>query len=118
MHVNPNDAFPMQGIQRTCFLKNIINNPQIIIGDYTYYDDPEDVRNFIKNVLYSFEFIGDKLIIGKFCQIATGVKFIMNGANHSINGISTYPFKAFGKNWQNAPMHSVNKGDTIIGNDV
>jgi hypothetical protein len=70
---NPNTIYPIEGITRTVYLKNIITNPQIIVGDYTYYDDPEDVYNFEKNVLYLFDFMGDKLIIGKFCQIATGV---------------------------------------------
>ncbi len=62
--------------------------------------------------------MGDKLIIGKFCQIATGVRFVMNGSNHSMQGISTYPFKVFGKSWKDASMEVVSKGDTIIGNDV
>jgi len=115
---DPNTKYPIAGITRTVYLKNIITNPQIIIGDYTYYDDPVDVYNFEKNVLYLFDFIQDKLIIGKFCQIATGVRFIMNGSNHALNGISTYPFKVFGEAWQEAPLEVVNKGDTIIGNDV
>ena len=113
---SPNEIYPIPNVTRTVFLKNIITNPQIVVGDYTYYDDPEDVHNFEKNVLYLFDFVGDKLIIGKFCQIATAVKFIMNGANHDVSGISTYPFKAFG--WQDAQLHGVNKGDTRIGNDV
>lgn len=103
---------------RTCYLKNLLNNPQIIVGDYTYYDDPVDINNFEKNVLYLFEFSNDRLIIGKFCQLATGVRFIMNGANHPMNGVSTYPFKVFGKSWQDAPLEVVSKGDTVIGNDV
>lgn len=75
---DPNTLYPIGGgVTRTVYLKNIITNPQIIVGDYTYYDDPEDVHNFEKNVLYLFEFMGDKLIIGKFCQIATGVRFII-----------------------------------------
>jgi virginiamycin A acetyltransferase len=115
---NPNDIYPIENITRTVYLKNIIKNPQIIVGDYTYYDDPDDVNNFETNVLYLFDFIGDKLIIGKFCQIATGVRFIMNGANHAINGVSTYPFKIFGKNWSNASLDHKSKGNTIIGNDV
>ncbi len=89
------------------------------MGDYTYYDDPEDVFNFEKNVLYLFEFMQDKLILGKFCQLATGVRFIMNGSNHSMNGISTYPFKVFGEDWATrASMDVISKGDTIIGHDV
>jgi virginiamycin A acetyltransferase len=115
---NPNDLYPIEGFTRTVFLKNIIKNPNIIVGEFTYYDDPEDVHNFEKNILYHFDFIGDKLIIGKFCQIATGCRFIMNGANHAINGISTYPFKIFGTAWKDAALDAKNKGDTIIGNDV
>lgn len=115
---NPNTVYPIKGVTRTVFLKNIIQNPQIIVGDYTYYDDPQDVYNFEKNVLYLFEFMGDRLIIGKFCQIATGVRFIMNGSNHAMDGISTYPFKVFGDAWSQASMNVVSKGDTVIGNDV
>jgi virginiamycin A acetyltransferase len=118
MHPNPNNTFPITGVSRTCFLKNIIKNSNIIVGDYTYYDDPDDVHNFEKNVLYHFDFIGDKLIIGKFCQIATEVRFIMNGSNHAMDGISTYPFKIFGESWADASMNVTSKGDTIIGNDV
>ena len=115
---HPHTLYPIEGFTRTCFLKNIITNPQIIVGDYTYYDDPEDVYNFEKNVLYLFDFIGDKLIIGKFCQIATGFKFIMNVSNHSMDGFSTYPFKVFGKSWGEASLNVGSKGDTVIGHDV
>jgi virginiamycin A acetyltransferase len=118
LYPSPDTLYPIEGVTRTCFLKNIIKSPQIIVGDYTYYDDPEDIYNFEKNVLYLFEFMRDKLIIGKFCQIATGVRFIMNGANHAMDGISTYPFKVFGKAWSEVPMNVVSKGDTVIGNDV
>jgi virginiamycin A acetyltransferase len=114
----PNTLYPIEGVTRTVFLKNIITNPHIIVGDYTYYDDPDDVYNFEKNVLYHFDFIGDQLIIGKFCQIATGVRFIMNGANHAMNGFSTYPFKVFGGEWANTSLDVHSKGDTVIGNDV
>jgi virginiamycin A acetyltransferase len=116
--IDPNKKFPMPDIKRLCFLKNIVTNPNISVGDYTYYDDPESIENFNKNVLYHFDFIGDKLIIGKFCQIATGVRFIMNGANHAINGFSTFPFCAFGNDWESVPLAPNIKGDTIIGNDV
>ena len=115
-----NQTFPLENYIRLCFLKNIIKNPNIIVGDYTYYDDFEDVYNFEKNVKYHFDFIGDKLIIGKFCMIASDVTFIMNGANHLSESISSYPFAIFGKDWSNA-MEGKNfpvKGDTIIGNDV
>lgn len=118
VYPDPNTLYPIAGVTRTVYLKNIIKNPQIIVGDYTYYDDPEDIYNFEKNVLYLFDFMQDKLIIGKFCQIATGVRFIMNGSNHAMDGVSTYPFKVFGDAWQNATMNVVSKGDTVIGNDV
>lgn len=112
--------FPLAHYDRLCFLKNIIKNPNIIVGDYTYYDDFEDVHNFEKNVKYHFDFTGDKLTIGKFCMIASGVTFIMNGANHLTDAISTFPFAIFGNGWENA-MEGKNyptKGDTVIGNDV
>jgi virginiamycin A acetyltransferase len=115
---DPNILYPIDGVKRTVYLKNIIASPQIIVGDYTYYDDPQDVHNFEKNVLYLFEFMGDKLIIGKFCQIATGVRFIMNGSNHAMNGFSAYPFKVFGDAWSRASLEVISKGDTVIGNDV
>lgn len=114
---DPNELYPIKGVERTVFLKNIIKNPQIIVGDYTYYDDPEDVNNFEKNVLYHFDFMGDKLIIGKFCQIATGVRFIMNGSNHAMDGVSTYPFKVM-QGWESASMNVLSKGDTVVGSDV
>src|SRR5215217_7000436 len=112
--------FPLQPYNRLCFLKNIVTNPNIQVGDYTYYDDFEDVHNFEKNVKYHFDFIGDKLIIGKFCMIASGVTFIMNGANHLTEAVSSYPFAIFGKGWQEAMKGKTypSKGDTIIGNDV
>jgi len=116
--IDPNLKFPMEHTERLCFLKNIVTNSNIIVGDYTYYDDPDDVLNFLKNVLYHFDFVGDKLIIGKFCQIATGVRFIMNGGNHALNGFSVFPFAAFGGEWSDVSLKSETKGDTIIGNDV
>lgn len=112
--------YPLPNYDRLCFLKNIIKNPNIIVGDYTYYDDFGDVENFEKNVKYLFDFIGDKLIIGKFCMIASDVTFIMNGANHLTDAISTYPFAIFGSDWENAIEGKTypTKGDTIVGNDV
>lgn len=112
---------PIQGFPQVCFIKNTVTNPNIIIGDYTYYDDLEDSENFERNVLYHYPFIGDKLIIGKFCALATGVKFIMNGANHQMSGFSTYPFNIFGSGWERVtpkPEELPFKGDTVIGNDV
>jgi len=117
---NPNTTFPLGDYKRLCFLKNIIRNPNIIVGDYTYYDDFEDVHNFEKNVRYHFDFIGDKLIIGKFCMIASGATFVMNGGNHLTEAISAYPFAIFGGGWEGAMEGKTypSKGDTIIGNDV
>lgn len=117
---NKDQIFPLPGYNRLCFLKNIIKNPNIIVGDYTYYDDFENVENFEKNVKYHFDFVGDKLIIGKFCMIASDVKFIMNGANHLSESISSYPFAIFGNGWENAMEGKTypNKGDIVIGNDV
>ena len=117
---NPNTTYPLKGYDRLCFLKNVISNPLIEVGDYTYYDDFEDVANFEKNVKYLFEFTGDKLRIGKFCMIASDVTFIMNGANHLSEAISSYPFAVFGEGWGHA-MDGKSypyKGDTVVGNDV
>ena len=118
IHPDANEVFPMAGYEKMVFLKNIISKPNIIIGDYTYYDDAEDVANFEKNVLYHFDFNGDKLIIGNFCAIATGVRFLMNGGNHQTNAFSSYPFSIFGRSWQGFPAAYPQKGDTVIGNDV
>lgn len=117
---NPNTTFPLPNYKNLCFLKNYINNPNIIVGDFTYYDDFEDVANFEKNVKYHFDFIGDKLIIGKFCMIASDVNFIMNGGNHLTEATTAYPFAIFGGTWQNAMNDKSypSKGNTVIGNDV
>lgn len=118
---DPNDKHPMKGFPQICFIKNTVSNSNITIGDYTYYDDPEDSENFERNVLYHFPFVGDRLIIGKFCALARGIKFIMNGANHKLDGFSTYPFQIFGNGWERVdpqPQELPYKGDTVIGNDV
>lgn len=111
----------MKGFDQVCYIKNVVRNPNIIIGDYTYYDDPVDSRNFERNVLYHYPFMGDKLIIGKFCAIARDVKFIMNGANHKMDAFTTYPFSIFSNGWEKV-MPSMDelpyKGDTVIQNDV
>lgn len=118
---DPRNPYPMAGFPQVCFLKNVLNNPQIEVGDYSYYDDPDGAENFERNVLYLFPFIGDRLLIGKFCALARGVKFIMNGANHKLSGFSTYPFQIFGNGWETvmpALDELPNKGDTRIGHDV
>lgn len=118
---DPQEKHPMQGFPQICYIKNTVHNPQIEIGDYTYYDDPVDSENFERNILYLYPFIKDKLIIGKFCAIATGVQFIMNGANHKTSGFSTYPFQIFGNGWERVTPKSEEfpqKGDTVVGHDV
>lgn len=118
---DPTNKHPMIGFPQVCFIRNTIQNPNILVGDYTYYDDPEDSENFERNVLYHFPFIGDKLIIGKFCALARGVKFIMNGANHKMSGFSTYPFGIFAGGWERVQPTAKElpyRGDTRVGNDV
>ncbi len=117
----PTDPHPMKGFDQVCYLKSVVKNPHIIIGDYTYYDDPVDSKSFERNVLYHFPFVGDKLIIGKFCAIARDVKFIMNGANHKMACFTTYPFQIFGNGWEKVMPRNEDlpyKGDTVIENDV
>ena len=118
---NPKDKHPMVGFEQICFIQNTVSNPSIIVGDYTYCDNPEDSENFERNVLYHFPFVGDRLIIGKFCATATGAKFIMNGANHKMSGFSTYPFYVFGNGWKKVAPQAGElpyKGDTVVGNDA
>lgn len=118
---DPKNPHPMAGFPQVCFVRNTVKSPNILVGEYTYYDDPEDSENFERNVLYHFPFLGDRLVIGRFCAIGRGVKFIMNGANHKLMGISTYPFFVFGNGWEAAapePGELPYKGDTVIGNDV
>ncbi|OAV42741.1 CatB-related O-acetyltransferase [Lewinella sp. 4G2] len=117
---DPQLTYPLPGHEKLVFLKNIIKNPNIIVGDYTYYDDFEDPENFERNVRYHFDFIGDQLIIGKFCMIASGVSFIMNGGNHLTEAVSAYPFAIFGGDWGEAMDGKTypNKGNTVVGNDV
>ncbi|GAB4497621.1 MAG: Vat family streptogramin A O-acetyltransferase [Saprospiraceae bacterium] len=117
---NPNTVFPLANYERLCFLKNVVKNPNIEVGDFTYYDDFEDVANFEKNVKYLFDFTGDRLVIGKFCAIASGVTFLMNGGNHLVEAISTFPFSIFGNGWEDAMEGKTfpSKGNTTVGNDV
>lgn len=121
MGPNPNEIFPNPRIPSLCFIKNVIKNPNIIVGEYTYYDDINGAENFESHVTHHYDFIGDKLIIGKFCAIAKGIEFIMNGANHRINSITTYPFNIMGNGWEKGAPSLTDlklKGDTIVGNDV
>lgn len=119
---NPNVIFPNE-YKTSCFIKNVVKASNISIGDYTYYDDDNHPEAFEKkNILFNYPEFGDHLIIGKFCQIASGTTFIMGPANHRISSVTTYPFNVFGGAWQeHTPDHMSQlpfKGDTIIGNDV
>ena len=122
MFPTPNTLYPLSAeLKRTVFLKNFITRSNIIVGDYTFYDDEDSPQNFEKNVKYHYDFIGDKLIIGKFTQIAQDVKFLMNGIFHNHNYLTAYPFAIFDSEIsQKYPQSLVfpNKGDTIVGNDV
>lgn len=116
--------YPRTGDRETVYLKNVIDNPNIQIGDYTIYNDfVHDPREFLKNnVLYHYPINKDRLIIGKFCSIACGAKFLFNSANHRIASLSTYTFPLFFEEWglekENVAQAWDQKGDIIIGNDV
>ncbi len=113
---NPDTIYPIPNTKTVTYVKPTIQSKNIIVGDFTYFSDVD----FEKHVTHHYDFYGDKLIIGKFCQIAIGVEFIMNGANHQMNAASTFPFYIF-EGWeQSVPaMEKMSvKGDTVIGNDV
>ena len=116
--------YPRTGDRETVYLKNVIDNPNIQIGDYTIYNDfVHDPREFLKNnVLYHYPINKDRLIIGKFCSIACGAKFLFNSANHKMTSLSTYTFPLFFEEWglekENVAQAWDQKGDIIIGNDV
>lgn len=114
---------PITAHPRVGFLKPLVDATNIEIGEFTYYDDPQGPEGFVERcVLHHYDFMGDRLIIGKFCALATGVTFIMNGANHAMTGFSTYPFNIFGHGWEEGfdweTIQAGFKGDTIVGNDV
>lgn len=120
---NPEIKHPINLHPRVGFLKPLVDRPNIQIGEYTYYDDPDGPDLFAeKCVLHHYDFIGDKLIIGRFCAIAEGARFIMNGANHVLSGFSTYPFNIFGYGWEEGfdpeTWRQEVRGDTVVGNDV
>lgn len=118
---DPDKAFPNENIKSLCYIKNVITRSNIVVGEYTYYDDPDGAENFEKHVTHHYDFNGDKLIIGKFCAIARGIEFIMNGANHRMCSATTYPFNIMGGGWEKStpkPEDLPLKGDTVVGNDV
>ena len=118
---DPNSTYPNENIRQVVYIKNVISRPNILVGDYTYYDDIDGAEKFEEHVTHHYDFLGDRLIIGKFCAIARGIEFIMNGANHRMNSVTTYPFNIMGGGWEkfapkldDLPL----KGDTVVGNDV
>ena len=113
---NPNVIHPIKGYENEIYIKPTISNPNIVVGDFSYIADSD----FESHVKHHYEQNGDKLIIGKFCQIAAGVEFVMNGANHQMNAVSTFPFYTL-EGWDMEPPAMADlplKGDTVIGNDV
>lgn len=124
MTISENKIYPREGDKETVYLNSVVSNPNICVGEYTmYHDFANDPTQFEKNnVLYHYPINHDRLIIGKFCSIACGAKFIFNSANHRLSSLATYPFPLFFDEW-NLERKDVtdswdNKGDIIIGNDV
>jgi virginiamycin A acetyltransferase len=120
---DPNALYPNPEVPGMCFIKNAITRPNIVAGDYSYYyDDVKDPSKFAEqNVTYHYEYMGDKLIIGKFCSLGKNIEIIMNGIYHRMNSATPYPFYVLGNGWEkSAPGISELpfKGDTVIGNDV
>ncbi|MBE3010496.1 CatB-related O-acetyltransferase [Microbispora sp. NEAU-D428] len=118
---DPSVLHPMPEHERVVFLKPLVTDPRIEVGEFTYYDDPETAREFEqRNVLYAYG--PERLVIGKYCAIATGTRFLMAGAEHPTLGVSTFPFTMFGGVWAERTLDIVttmpSRGDTVVGNDV
>ena len=124
MTIPVKQIYPRTGDKETIYLKHVITNPNITVGDFTMYNDfVNDPTLFEKNnVLYHYPINHDKLQIGKFCSIACGAKFLFNSANHTLSSLSTYPFPLFFEEWglekKDVTNAWDNKGDIVIGNDV
>lgn len=122
--MNKHKIYPRSKDRETVYLKNVVTDPSIIVGDYTMYNDfVNDPTNFQKNnVLYHYPINHDRLINGKFCSVACGARFLFNSANHSLTSLATYPFPIFFEEWDLDVSHITeawdNKGDIVIGNDV
>ncbi len=113
---DPNVIHPIAGYDNEIYIRPTITRPNIYVGEFSYIADSD----FESHVTHHYEWNGDKLIIGKFCQIAQGVEFVMNGANHQMNAVSTFPFYTL-QGWDMEPPKTADlplKGDTVIGNDV
>ena len=116
MKPDPNKKYPIPGYEKEIYVKPTLTNPHIIVGDFTYIADSE----FESHVTNFYPWSRDRLIIGKFCQIAAGVEFMMNDANHQMSAVSTFPFYTL-EGWDMAPPKAEDmpfKGDTVVGNDV
>ena len=125
MTIPEKETYPRTGDNNTIYLKSVISNPNISVGDYTMYNDfVNDPVQFERNnvLLYHYPINNDRLAIGKFCSIACGARFIFNSANHSMSSLSTYPFPLFFEEWGLGIDHVTdswdNKGDIVVGNDV
>lgn len=124
MSISEKIIYPRTGDKQTVYLKSVITNPNITVGDYTMYNDfVNDPTLFEKNnVVYHYPINHDRLVIGKFCSIACGARFLFNSANHTMTSLSTYPFPLFFEEWgldrKDVATSWDNKGDIIIGNDV
>ena len=124
MTISENKIYPRTGDKEIVYLKSVVTDPSITVGDFTMYNDfVNDPREFEKNnVLYHYPINHDKLKIGKFCSIACGAKFLFNSANHTVKSLSTYPFPIFFEEWgldvKDITSAWDNKGDIVIGNDV
>lgn len=121
MAPDPTTVHPLPAHDRVVFLKPLVASPKIVVGEYTYYDDPGGATEFEhRNVLYAYG--PERLIIGRYCAIATGTRFLMAGAEHPTAGVSTFPFTMFGGRWAEETLDIVtampSRGDTVIGNDV
>ena len=122
MAPSPDVRYPMPAHKRVVLLKSVLSGPNVSAGDYSYYDDPDEPERFQeRNVLYHYESNGDRLDIGRYCAFAAGATFIMGGANHRMDGPSTFPFPIMGGAWaahmdllSGLPM----RGDTVVGSDV
>ena len=121
---NSDKLYPRTGDTQTVYLKNVISRPNIEVGDFTMYNDfVNDPKDFERNnVLYQYPINNDRLIIGKYCSIACGAKFLFNSANHTMTSLSTYPFPLFFEEWglekKNVTNAWDNKGDIVVGSDV
>lgn len=122
-HPDPSVRHPVSGHPRVVFLKAVVDRPNIVVGDFSYYDDPVAPERFQDDcVLHHYDFLGDRLVIGRYVAIASGVRFVMNGANHAMTGFSTFPFQIFGHGWERdfdfETIRAGLKGDTVVGDDV